>query len=216
MRKGVERRLIVYAKRPLPNHAKTRLGAGIGKQQAAGVYARLLYGFLLDLLEADWEDTCIELAVAAPADVLFFAEAFPELLVRSQVAGDLGTRIAASFAQAFAAGVESVVLTGSDAPDLDSRIVRAAFETLESARGVIGPATDGGYYLLGMRAPGAHLFDDIAWSTERVLAQTEALARAQGMRLVHLPELDDVDAKEEFAKWRSTLPARRPCGSQTA
>jgi rSAM/selenodomain-associated transferase 1 len=201
----VKRHLIVYAKRPLPGYAKTRLGVVIGAEQAAGVYARLLYGYLLDLLRADLGKTRVELSLASPADVPFFAAAFPELAVRPQIAGDLGQRMAASFAQAFTEGAEAVVLTGSDIPGLDSQLVCAAFDALTESPAVIGPARDGGYYLVGMRAPGVSLFDGIEWSTERVLAQTEALARSRGIRLAYLPELEDVDTEEEYDRWRSAV-----------
>ncbi|MEE8390192.1 MAG: TIGR04282 family arsenosugar biosynthesis glycosyltransferase [Anaerolineae bacterium] len=189
----------MYAKRPLPGYAKTRLDAVIGAEQTAGVYARLLYGYLLDLLRADLGNTRVELSAALPADAPFFAAAFPELAVRPQIAGDLGQRIAALFAKAFAAGAEAVVLTGSDIPGLDSRLVCAAFDVLTEAPVVIGPARDGGHYLIGMRAPGVSLFDGIEWSAERVLAQS------QGLPLAYLPELDDVDTGEEFERWRSTI-----------
>jgi rSAM/selenodomain-associated transferase 1 len=204
----VKRHLVVYAKRPLPGYAKTRLGAAIGAEQAAGVYARLFYSYLFDLLRADLENTRIELSVASPSDAPFFAKAFPELGVRPQIAGDLGQRMAASFAQAFAEGAEAVVLTGSDIPDLDSRLVCTAFEALTVTQVVIGPARDGGYYLIGMRAPGAALFDGVEWSTERVLAQTEALARSQGLKMAYLPALDDMDDGEAFERWRRFGPKR--------
>jgi hypothetical protein len=196
------RRLIVYAKRPLPGYAKTRLGATIGEEQAAGFYARMLYAYLLDLLRANLERTRIELSLASPADVPFFAEAFRELVVLPQVAGDLGQRMAASFAQGFAGGAEAVVLTGSDIPGLDSRTVRAAFDALKEAPLVIGPASDGGYYLIGMRAPGYPLFDGIEWSSDRVLAQTVALAETQGLTVAYLCELDDIDTGQEYERWR--------------
>ncbi|MDX9954225.1 MAG: TIGR04282 family arsenosugar biosynthesis glycosyltransferase [Anaerolineae bacterium] len=196
--------LIVYAKRPLPGYAKTRLAAGIGVEEAAGVYARLLYGYLLDLLHAGLKDTRIELAVASLEDVPFFAAAFPELLVRPQVVGDLGVRMAASFAQAFAAGAERAVLTGSDIPGLNGDIIQAAFTALENDPAVIGPAHDGGYYLLGLRAPGAPVFGGIAWSTGAVRAQTEALIRAAGLTLSYLPALTDLDTLEDYATWRGT------------
>ena len=201
----MKRHLIVYAKRPLPGYAKTRLGAGIGAEQAAGLYARLLYGYLMDLLRADLGNTRVELSLASPADAHFFSAAFPELVVRPQIAGDLGQRMAASFAQAFTEGAEAVVLTGSDIPGLDSQLVCAAFDALSEAPAVIGPARDGGYYLIGMRAPGVFLFDGIEWSTERVLAQTEAAARSHGLRLAYLPELEDVDTGEEYDRWRSAV-----------
>ena len=197
--------LIVYAKRPLPGYAKTRLGAIIGMEEAAGVYARLLYSYLHELQRARWDDTYITLAVSAPADVPFFTTAFPEFDVCSQVNGDLGQRMAASFTQAFAAGAERVVLTGSDIPLLTAALVRQAFATLETVPAVIGPAEDGGYYLIGQRAPGATLFDGIAWSTLAVLAQTEALARAANIQLPHLPVLADLDTIEDYAVWRKQM-----------
>jgi len=147
--------------------------------------------------------------VASLADVPFFAEAFPELLVRPQVEGDLGQRMMASFVQAFAEGAQQVVLTGSDIPGLDSALARAAFDALGAAPIVIGPAVDGGYYLIGMCAPGANLFEDIAWSSERVLAQTEALARARGLSVARVAKLCDMDIYDEFVQWQQRLSTNR-------
>ena len=70
---------------------------------------------------------------------------------------------------------------------------------------IIGPACDGGYYLIGMRAPGFALFDGIEWSTERVLAQTEALAQSLGLPLAYLRELEDVDTRDAFERWQYPL-----------
>jgi rSAM/selenodomain-associated transferase 1 len=201
--------LIVYAKRPLPGYAKTRLAKGIGPEDAAGLYARLLYAYLVDLVGAELEHTSIELSVASPEDVPFFAAAFPELVVRSQVDGDLGQRMAASLTQAFDRGAVSVVLTGSDIPGLDSTLVRAAFQTLETVPVVLGPAADGGYYMIGTRAPNVPLFEGIAWSTERVLEQTTVLARAQGLEVAYLPQLYDVDTIVEYERWRAARSANR-------
>jgi rSAM/selenodomain-associated transferase 1 len=201
----MERHLIVYAKQPSPGHAKTRLGAAIGDQQAAGVYARLLYTYLLQLLQADLADIAVELSAASPSDVPYFAAAFPEFTVHSQIEGDLGQRMAASFEGAFAAGADSVVLTGSDIPQLDTRTIRAAFRALESTPVVIGPARDGGYYLIGMRAPGAPLFEGVEWSSERTLAQTEALARSLNLAISYLPEQGDLDTQEDFERWHTNL-----------
>jgi rSAM/selenodomain-associated transferase 1 len=195
--------LLVYAKRPLLGYAKTRLGKGIGMESAAGFYARLLYGYLADLLRARLEETTIVLSVASSADVPFFAGAFPELVVRAQVKGDLGQRMAASFERAFAEGAASVILTGSDIPGLDSKLVRTAFGELARAPIVLGPAADGGYYLIGLRAPNARLFQGIAWSTGRVRAQTMALADAQGLEVATLPQLYDVDSITEYERWRA-------------
>jgi hypothetical protein len=198
-----QRHLIVYAKRPMPGYAKTRLGAELGDEAAAGFYARLLYSYLLDLLNADLDDIQVTLSVAAPTDVPFFTEAFPELTVRAQIAGDLGTRMATSLERTFTQGAELAVLTGSDIPGLNAALVNDAFQALASAPVVIGPAMDGGYYLIGMRAPGVNLFHDIPWSTDQVLAQTEALARAQGLPLAKLPTLMDIDTVEAYRAWQA-------------
>jgi hypothetical protein len=201
----MRRRLIIYAKRPLAGYAKTRLAADLGAEAAAGVYARLLYTYLLDVARADLDDTEVALSVAAPDDVAFFTAAFPAFNVRPQVNGDLGTRMYASFRRAFDAGAEHGVLTGSDIPGLSAAQVRRAFAALEDNDAVIGPAADGGYYLLGMRAPGADLFSDVTWSTGGVLAQTEARAEALGLSMARLPTLTDIDTIDDYRAWRDAM-----------
>ncbi len=204
---SLSRRLIIYAKRPRSNYAKVRLGSLIGMMPAAGVYARLLYSYLLDLLRADLAGTEIELAVASQEDIPFFATAFPELMVRAQVEGDLGQRMRSSFEQAFAAGRELVVLTGSDIPGLGGQTIRVAFYALQAAQVIIGPASDGGCYLIGMRAWDAplFLFEEIDWSTERVLRQTEVLAAEREIPLVRLPEKFDIDTDQDLEHWQDKL-----------
>ncbi len=146
-----------------------------------------------------------------PDDCAYFESAFPEFVVRPQAPGDLGIRMARSFDRAYEEGADTVVLVGSDIPGLTVAIIRNAFAVLRTAPadgvipGVIGPAADGGYYLIGMQAPGAPLFDDIAWSTSEVLVQTETLAQAYHISLVRLPELTDMDVVEDYRVWVRTL-----------
>ena len=210
----MKQHLIIYAKRPLAHYAKTRLAAEIGGEQAAGVYARLLYTLLVDVACTGLPGTVLELSVAAQDDVAYFECAFPEFLVRPQRDGDLGARMAASFAQAFGEGAESVILAGSDVAGLGAAVLRVAFAALESPStadtlpGIIGPAADGGYYVIGMRAPGAPLFEGIAWSTSTVLAQTEALARVHQVALKRLQPLTDVDVGADYDAWCATLRGR--------
>ena len=201
----VSRRLIVLARAPLPGEAKTRLAASIGEMEAAGVYARMLYAYLLELARADLAGITLQLSVASAATLPFFAEAFPEYDLVAQCEGDLGARLAASFEDAFAAGAESVVVTASDPPALDSALIRRAFDALERAPAVIGPCPDGGYYLLGMRTPGASLFEGVAWGTDRVLRQTERLASAAGLTMLRLPEHLDIDIGEDLIRWREIM-----------
>ena len=207
----MKQHLIIYAKRPRPCFAKTRLAASLGGEQAAGVYARLLYSLLIDVACADLPDTVCELAVAEPEDCPYFERAFPEFVVRPQTGGDLGTRMANSFSRAWGEGADAVVLVGSDIPGLSSEIIRQAFAALQRPEvgkgipGVIGPATDGGYYLLGMHAPGESLFGGITWSTDTVLTQTEALAIARGVDLMRLSEMADIDIREDYETWSGAL-----------
>jgi len=201
--------LIIYAKRPLPGYAKTRLGTTIGAEQAAGVYARLLYGYLIDIVCARLPDTVVELATASEADTAYFAHAFPELLVRAQIQGSLGDRMHRSFQRAFDEGADAAVLTGSDIPGLGADLLRSAFRHLQrhcgpdNRPGVIGPAADGGYYLIGMRAPVTDLFRGIAWSTATVLQRTDELAAAHGIALARLPVLADMDVLADYTAWRA-------------
>jgi hypothetical protein len=207
----MRRHLIIFAKRPTAGYAKTRLGSAIGPEAAAGVYARLLYGYLHSVLCAGLPETTIELSLAAPEDVPYFAHAFPELTVRPQIQGDLGDRMAHAFERAFEEGADDVILTGSDVPGLGAPAIQDAFQRLAGAaqrsgrRGVIGPAADGGYYLIGLTQPCPSLFREVRWSTDRVLMETRKLARACGITLEMLPELSDIDTGADYARWLTTV-----------
>ena len=98
-----------------------------------------------------------------------------------------------AFARAFADGAERVVIVGSDLPDVSASLLRRAFDVLDSHPAVLGPARDGGYYLLGLTRPVDGIFRGIAWSTPDVLAATLDRFRAAGIDPVMLEELSDVD-----------------------
>jgi rSAM/selenodomain-associated transferase 1 len=115
------------------------------------------------------------------------------LAFRAQAGRTLGDRLAAAFAREFATGARHVVIIGSDCPGLDARRLRAAFAALRRRDVVLGPALDGGYYLIGLARPAPRLFRGIAWSTAGVAAQTLRRARALGLRWHLLPPLRDVD-----------------------
>jgi uncharacterized protein len=198
----LNKHVIVYARRPEAGKSKTRLGASIGYQQAAGVYARMLFSYLHDLLKAeDLRDVQITLSVAEEESADFFKAAYPEFRVVMQIQGGLGERMKASFDDVFALGAEAVVLTGSDIPLLDSDRVAEAFVRLEDAQVVIGPAEDGGYFLIGMQHPGWDVFRDIPWSTDAVLERTEAQAAAVGLRSELLQGTFDLDTVAEYKRW---------------
>ena len=119
-----------------------------------------------------------------------------------QGGGDLGTRLTRTFAEHFAQGAERVVVIGADCPELTAADIAAALDALKVCDVVLGPALDGGYWLVGLRAPQPGLFREIAWSTTEVLAQTEAKARAAGLSVRRLRALSDVDTFDDWQRWR--------------
>ncbi len=128
----------------------------------------------------------------------------PAIDVIAQRGADLGQRMKYVFEDVMRLGVESIVVVGSDLPDLPSRLLRDAFGALrgQQDRVVLGPATDGGYYLIGMNRLHAALFEQIDWSTDRVLAQTLDAAKAQRLPIVMLEPWADVDSAMDLGRVR--------------
>jgi len=127
----------------------------------------------------------------------------------SQGPGDLGERLQRATAEQFSQGARSVVVIGTDCPELDGRLVVEAFELLREKTAVFGPARDGGYYLIGLRTPMPQLFQGIAWGTGSVLAQSLAAAQLAGIEPALLCELSDVDEPGDLPLWESARAASR-------
>jgi rSAM/selenodomain-associated transferase 2/rSAM/selenodomain-associated transferase 1 len=129
----------------------------------------------------------------------------PTVDVVAQRGGHLGQRIAHVFEDTFRLGVESVAVVGSDLPDLPSRLLQEALAALRGRkdRVVLGPAGDGGYYLIGLNRPHPELFDRIEWSTGRVLTQTLDAAKTLGVRTMLLDRWTDVDDAADLSRFLS-------------
>ena len=201
----MKKHLIAFAKKPWPGYAKTRLGNKIGFEEAAGVYARFLYHCLFELVELSGEEISIELSLASESDQTFFNLAFPEFLISFQVGVDLGQRLTHALKGAFDDGAELVVIVGTDIPDLDRRVILSAFQALNKTEVVIGPCLDGGYYLIGTRNRTANLFENIRWSENSVLLQTEQLIRTQNFSFHLLPFLSDIDTVADYHCWLDSI-----------
>lgn len=172
---------------------KTRVGVKAGDV----AHADLRHALFLDTLDVVTSIARVEHVIACePAGACEEVRelAGPSVDVIAQHGGDLGQRLANVFDDTFRFGMESVVVIGSDLPDLPARLIREALEALRNRpnRLVLGPAADGGYYLIGMNRPHA-LFERIEWSTPRVLSQTLASAKARGLDVVLLDTWTDVD-----------------------
>lgn len=181
--------LSIFARYPRPGAVKTRLIPTLGEEGATRLYRRLL-----DITLAAARDSGVPFEVRVTgADPARFAALFadPPRCV-AQGPGDLGARLARVTAPA--------IVIGSDAPGLDAHRIALAARMLEQGEAVIGPARDGGYYLLGYRAPAPFAFAGIAWSTPSVFAETLARFRDRGIEPVIIQPLDDIDTPEDLAR----------------
>ena len=186
--------LIIFVKKPEAGKVKTRLAETVGTENALRVYKALLS-----------HTREVSLAVEVDREVHYATEmdntdgwsppAFKRLL---QPAGDLGERMKAGFCQGFNAKYSSIIVIGSDCLDLSPKLLREAFFALESKEIVIGPALDGGYYLLGMKSFFPELFENKSWSTERVFQDTLSDVKRLGLTCFQLPVLSDIDREEDL------------------
>lgn len=191
---GQPGRLILFTRWPAPGQAKTRLIPALGPVGAAELHAALAQHALAWCLAfirqhpARLELRCVGAPPAAFRRWLGYAP-----LIRPQAEGDLGARMHQALGEALAEGAGRAVLIGSDCPGLTDAVLAQAFAALTDHDLVLGPATDGGYYLVGLTRPAPEIFRGIAWGTEQVLEQTLAAAPRAGLRHALLPALTDLD-----------------------
>lgn len=199
--------LLVFARVPALGRVKSRLAAGVGQPAALAVYRELLAITNAAIVEAGAPATVWLADTAGPEPTATEAQEWATLAACCQPEGDLGERMTTAFAAAFATGAERVAIIGTDCPGLRASHLTQAFAALEDADVVLGPATDGGYYLLGLRQPQPELFQNKTWSTDSVLSDTLADAHRLGLRVALLPELRDVDNAGDLAAWNVAHPA---------
>jgi uncharacterized protein len=191
------------AKAPIPGLAKTRLIPTVGAHAAAVLQERLIEQAVATALAADIGLVTLWCAPdTTHASFRDLAARFPITLSR-QPDGDLGARMLA----ALAAANGPALVIGSDCAAFTPEHLRAAADALDHADVVLIPAEDGGYVLIGARAPQAELFDGIAWGTAMVLAETQARISALGLRSTELGPLWDVDTESDLARLERELPA---------
>lgn len=191
--------LLVFVRAPELGRIKTRLAASIGDRAALRVYKRLAEHTLAEAraLAAEGVEVRIHYAPGdAGSAVHGWLGEGPVYLPQAE--GDLGMRMRDAFARAFADGADRVVIVGSDLPEISAVLLRRAFDLLDACPAVIGPARDGGYYLLGMTGMIGGVFEGIAWSTPGVLAATLDRLRAARVEPAMLETLADVDTVEDL------------------
>ena len=191
--------LLVFHKNEVLGKVKTRLAAGVGDHRALEIYHYLLL------------KTYLAIGASSVSVYTYFSDFVPENpsypvdKSKLQVGQDLGERMKNAFSTNFESGMEKVVLIGTDCPSMEGSHILQAFDALDQSDLVIGPARDGGYYLIGMKQRADFLFEGISWSTELVLTQTLALAAEHGLQTHLLPVLEDIDTLEDWERYCSQI-----------
>lgn len=188
----MEKELLVFVKNPVAGKVKTRLAKDIGKENALSIYRSLLQ---------HTASVCTK--VAAPKSIYFSEKIVENSLWKQpsfsryvQEGENLGIRMENAFREAFERGRKKVVIIGSDLYDLREDLIEEAFLKLENNDVVIGPAEDGGYYLLGLKEVVPGIFDNKAWGSSSVLEAT--LKDLRGYNVALLRELNDVDNLDDL------------------
>ena len=195
-----DRALVVFARAPELGRVKTRLAAEVGAAAALAAYETLG----ARVVRAVRGVPACELVVAfTPRDRRARLQAWlgDGLAYEPQDDGDLGARMAAAIARRRAAGAAKVVVIGTDCPDVTAATVEEAFTRLDAADVVLGPALDGGYYLVGVRRPTPELFAGVPWSAPDTLAVTLERAQGAGLTVALLAPLRDIDTAADWAAW---------------
>ncbi len=189
--------IAVMAKASAPGRCKTRLVPPLTPEEAAGLNTAFLRDIADNLLSASAHANIAPVMAFAPAgSAAFFRETLPaQIGLLETVAPTFGECLHSAAASLLEGGHEAVCLLNSDSPTLPAAYPVAAATALAAPgdRIVLGPSTDGGYYLIGLKHPHRRLFEDIDWSTERVAAQTIERARETGLAVHLLPSWYDVD-----------------------
>lgn len=200
-----QQRLLVFARLPELGKVKTRLAADVGPERALVVYESMLRD-LVASIGTSTEETEIEClwAPTPAANGALLRRVFPGHAVAMQTGPTLGDRLSMAFSERFFFHrTDRIIAIGVDDPLLPRTLIDHAFSLLGSVEYVVGPAQDGGYYLIGCRAGSyePEVFQRIEWGTSTVLASTVAAIAASGRTMALLPERFDVDTGEDLERY---------------
>lgn len=187
-----DRLLLIFARNPEPGKCKTRLAESIGDEAALSIY-RFLLRHTVSITSDVRADKRVCYAETIWENDIWDSRIFQKTL---QKGSDLGQKMEYAFKAGFADGYRKVIVIGSDLYELDREDLEKAFQALENADYVMGPARDGGYYLLGMRDLNPKVFRGKSWGSDTVLSQT--LKDLYEEEVAMLPERNDIDVLEDI------------------
>lgn len=186
--------IIIFVRNPELGKVKTRLAATVGKEKALAIYKELL------------QHTCSTVKSIKADKFVFYHEALtdndiwsePGFIKKVQQNVELGEKMKAAFQEVFSAGYKNILIIGSDCLQLNLKIIEDAFIMLKEKDTVVGPAKDGGYYLLGMNSMQNFIFENKEWSTSSVFSDTIYDIEQHQLSVGLLPQLLDVDTEEDW------------------
>lgn len=194
--------LLMFTRYPEPGFTKTRLIPHLGPEGAATLQRRMTEHVLTQVTAAAQRlPLAVEVHFAGGSLAQMQGWLGSAVTYCAQSSGSLGDRLIAAFDRSFALGRPGAIAIGSDCPALGGDHLAAALQALERVDVAIGPATDGGYYLIGLRQLETALFKDIDWGTDRVLEQTLAIVAFHRLTVELLPPLTDIDHPADLPQW---------------
>jgi uncharacterized protein len=198
-------RLLVFARLPIAGEVKTRLAASIGDERALAIYEAMLRDVIANIGDSTADLEIEFLWPPTPAaNGALLRRAFAHHAVAMQTGAGLGDRLCMAFSERFFFHrTEKIIAIGVDDPAISRELIDHAFALLDSVEYVVGPATDGGYYMIGCRAasfdPG--VFEDIDWGTANVYSATRAKIRATERTFAVMPRRSDIDTAEDLERF---------------
>lgn len=194
-----ENRLIIFTRYPSPGRTKTRLIPLLGPDGAADLHRRMTEFTVAKIRGiAQKDSTNVEIAFDGSDASLMKQWLGSKFAYHRQSGGDLGLRMLNAFRKSFRDGAERTIIVGTDCPGLSAGIVEKAFEELRTHDLVLGPAADGGYYLIGARRPHPALFTNLRWGTGEVFESTLGIAKDLELSVRVVDTLHDIDRPEDI------------------
>ena len=191
--------LMVFMKNPIAGKVKTRLAIDIGKEEALNIYLRLIEYTQFVTSKIQTCDKAIYYSSSVEEHDQWNSDTYNKY---QQKGKGLGEKLSNAFADAFNQGYEKVIAIGTDSFEITGNIIDKAFRSLQDSEIVIGPAKDGGYYLIGMNEHKPEIFNGIEWGTDKVLSATLSIIRSINYRHAILKELSDIDTMEDYEKYK--------------
>jgi len=186
--------VIIFAKTPEIGKVKTRLAKDLGDEKAKEVYEEILHNLVRSLSLSNAFDLCLYIS----GDSDYFTHHFPRVVVKEQSSGDLGKRMHTAFSSELKE-YEKVIVIGSDCPEISIELLEETFQAFNQV--VLGPATDGGYYLIGLSRP-VQIFDNIEWSTSTVFEKTIKKINEQQLECILLGKKPDIDTIDDYRYYK--------------